>query len=110
MNSQGQGYFVILWLYSPPQAFFDHIWKPATSKRSEVKMQAAPASHHPRKPLTFTESVLAQLRTWPWTEMVDTDPSTHTPSSGPIEIHSDAPSSSLSHNPPHESDDPEDSW
>jgi hypothetical protein len=73
-------------------------------------MQAAPASHDPRKPLTFIESVLARLRTWPWTEMGDADPSTHSPSSDPIETHSNAPGSSLSHNPPRETDDPEDGW
>lgn len=51
-------------------------------------MPTAPAPHQPRNPLTFTESVLAQLRTWPWTEMDNLDPSAHDPSSIAFEIHS----------------------
>jgi hypothetical protein len=73
-------------------------------------MQTAPAPHQQRKPLTFTESVLAQLRTWPWTEMDNLDPSAHNPSSIAFKIHSNPQEPSATHNPPAESDDPEERW
>lgn len=72
-------------------------------------MQHVPEPYYRNKQLTFTEAVLAQLRTWPWTEMVDPD-SAHGTSPTPIDFHSTTEKSSLTHTPHPESPDPEDSW
>jgi hypothetical protein len=72
-------------------------------------MQHVPEPYYRHKQLTFTEAVLAQLRTWPWAEMVDPD-SAHGASSTPFEFHSNTEQPSPTHTPHEESVDPEDSW
>lgn len=73
-------------------------------------MQAAPPPYDCQKQPTFTETVLAQLRKWPWIEMVNPDQTAHNPSSATIEFHSIAPDSSQSYDPELKIDDPEKRW
>ena len=72
-------------------------------------MQSAPAPYYRDKQLTFTEAVLEQLRTWPWSEMVDPDPA-HSLSSAPIEFHSDMQKPWLTQELYRENSDPDTYW
>jgi hypothetical protein len=75
-------------------------------------MQTAPPPYDCSKRPTFTETVLAQLRKWPWIEMVHPDHTAHNASASPIEISSSpaAPDSSQNYDPHPKTHDPEDSW
>lgn len=73
-------------------------------------MHLAPPPYDRPRQLTFTETVLAQLRSWPWIDMASPDSARNPSSSTPTAFHSIAPNSSQNHDPHAESGNPEDSW